>query len=251
MYLVYANRVGFEDGVGFWGGSEILGPFRRSAGARPLLRARHDRRRDHAGGGAPQAHRRADAARREPRPHHQRADAHSRPRRRERRRPPIGKAPGREAPCGPGAAAEPVTHQGAEDDTPPLTTRHERARPRIRGSGDPDQHTGSAPDPRRLHRQRGAQGRRRAGRGRVVGRSRFEPRGVSRRRGARRRRTFSAPHAVPHVESGEPRARRAGCARARHRDADDRDHAADRRLFRALRRTRRRSGAATRWRASA
>ena len=26
MYLVYANRVGFEDGVGFWGGSEILGP---------------------------------------------------------------------------------------------------------------------------------------------------------------------------------------------------------------------------------
>lgn len=26
MFLVYANRVGFEDGVGFWGGSEILGP---------------------------------------------------------------------------------------------------------------------------------------------------------------------------------------------------------------------------------
>src|SRR6185436_9079003 len=26
MHLVYANRVGFEDGVGFWGGSEILGP---------------------------------------------------------------------------------------------------------------------------------------------------------------------------------------------------------------------------------
>jgi predicted amidohydrolase len=26
MYLVYANRVGFEDGVGCWGGSEILGP---------------------------------------------------------------------------------------------------------------------------------------------------------------------------------------------------------------------------------
>jgi predicted amidohydrolase len=26
LYLVYANRVGFEDGVGFWGGSEILGP---------------------------------------------------------------------------------------------------------------------------------------------------------------------------------------------------------------------------------
>jgi predicted amidohydrolase len=29
MFLVYANRVGFEDGVGFWGGSEILDPFGR------------------------------------------------------------------------------------------------------------------------------------------------------------------------------------------------------------------------------
>jgi len=27
VFLVYANRVGFEDGVGFWGGSEILDPF--------------------------------------------------------------------------------------------------------------------------------------------------------------------------------------------------------------------------------
>mgnify|MGYP001214700221 FL=1 len=26
MFLAYANRVGFEDGVGFWGGSEILAP---------------------------------------------------------------------------------------------------------------------------------------------------------------------------------------------------------------------------------
>jgi hypothetical protein len=26
IFLVYANRVGFEDGVGFWGGSEILDP---------------------------------------------------------------------------------------------------------------------------------------------------------------------------------------------------------------------------------
>jgi len=26
MFLVYANRVGFEDGVGFWGGSEIVTP---------------------------------------------------------------------------------------------------------------------------------------------------------------------------------------------------------------------------------
>ncbi len=26
LYVVYANRVGFEDGVGFWGGSEIVAP---------------------------------------------------------------------------------------------------------------------------------------------------------------------------------------------------------------------------------
>ena len=26
IFLVYANRVGFEDGIGFWGGSEILAP---------------------------------------------------------------------------------------------------------------------------------------------------------------------------------------------------------------------------------
>jgi predicted amidohydrolase len=26
LFIVYANRVGFEDGVGFWGGSEIVGP---------------------------------------------------------------------------------------------------------------------------------------------------------------------------------------------------------------------------------
>jgi len=26
MFVFYANRVGFEDGVGFWGGSEIIGP---------------------------------------------------------------------------------------------------------------------------------------------------------------------------------------------------------------------------------
>ncbi|MFI5397124.1 MAG: nitrilase-related carbon-nitrogen hydrolase [Candidatus Binatia bacterium] len=26
LFLVYANRVGFEDGIGFWGGSEILDP---------------------------------------------------------------------------------------------------------------------------------------------------------------------------------------------------------------------------------
>lgn len=27
LFLVYGNRVGFEDGVGFWGGSEIVDPF--------------------------------------------------------------------------------------------------------------------------------------------------------------------------------------------------------------------------------
>jgi predicted amidohydrolase len=26
LHLIYANRVGFEDGIGFWGGSEIVGP---------------------------------------------------------------------------------------------------------------------------------------------------------------------------------------------------------------------------------
>ncbi len=29
LFIIYANRVGFEDGVGFWGGSEILDPFGR------------------------------------------------------------------------------------------------------------------------------------------------------------------------------------------------------------------------------
>jgi predicted amidohydrolase len=27
LFVIYGNRVGFEDGVGFWGGSEILDPF--------------------------------------------------------------------------------------------------------------------------------------------------------------------------------------------------------------------------------
>jgi predicted amidohydrolase len=27
VFMIYANRVGFEDGVGFWGGSEIVDPF--------------------------------------------------------------------------------------------------------------------------------------------------------------------------------------------------------------------------------
>ncbi len=30
LYMIYGNRVGFEDGVGFWGGSEILDPFGHS-----------------------------------------------------------------------------------------------------------------------------------------------------------------------------------------------------------------------------
>lgn len=35
LFMVYGNRVGFEDGVGFWGGSEILDPFgQRMAKAR-------------------------------------------------------------------------------------------------------------------------------------------------------------------------------------------------------------------------
>ena len=31
VFMVYGNRVGFEDGVGFWGGSEIVDPFGRTA----------------------------------------------------------------------------------------------------------------------------------------------------------------------------------------------------------------------------
>ena len=27
LFMVYGNRCGFEDGVGFWGGSEIVDPF--------------------------------------------------------------------------------------------------------------------------------------------------------------------------------------------------------------------------------
>ena len=29
VFVIYANRVGFEDGVGFWGGSEVIDPFGR------------------------------------------------------------------------------------------------------------------------------------------------------------------------------------------------------------------------------
>ncbi len=36
LFVVYANRVGFEDGVGFWGGSEIIDP-----SGQPLAKARY------------------------------------------------------------------------------------------------------------------------------------------------------------------------------------------------------------------
>lgn len=36
LFIVYANRVGFEDGVGFWGGSEIIDP-----GGQTLAKARY------------------------------------------------------------------------------------------------------------------------------------------------------------------------------------------------------------------
>jgi predicted amidohydrolase len=29
LFILYGNRVGFEDGVGFWGGSEVVDPFGR------------------------------------------------------------------------------------------------------------------------------------------------------------------------------------------------------------------------------
>jgi predicted amidohydrolase len=32
LFLIYANRCGFEDGVGFWGGSEIIDPFGQRIG---------------------------------------------------------------------------------------------------------------------------------------------------------------------------------------------------------------------------
>jgi predicted amidohydrolase len=31
MFMIYGNRVGFEDGVGFWGGSEVVDPFGKRA----------------------------------------------------------------------------------------------------------------------------------------------------------------------------------------------------------------------------
>ena len=40
LFIVYANRVGFEDGVGFWGGSEIVDPNGDAPGEGEVLRAR-------------------------------------------------------------------------------------------------------------------------------------------------------------------------------------------------------------------
>jgi predicted amidohydrolase len=39
LYLVYANRVGFEDGVGFWGGSEVIDPFGQALVKAPYYEA--------------------------------------------------------------------------------------------------------------------------------------------------------------------------------------------------------------------
>ena len=37
MQVIFANRVGFEDGVGFWGGSEIIDPFGETLGKAPYF----------------------------------------------------------------------------------------------------------------------------------------------------------------------------------------------------------------------
>lgn len=52
MQVVFANRIGFEDGVGFWGGSEVIDPFGREAAKAPyfeptLLLAAVDPRETH------------------------------------------------------------------------------------------------------------------------------------------------------------------------------------------------------------
>jgi predicted amidohydrolase len=35
--VVFANRVGFEEGVNFWGGSEVIGPDGKEIAAAPLF----------------------------------------------------------------------------------------------------------------------------------------------------------------------------------------------------------------------
>jgi len=37
VYLVFCNRVGYEDGVNFWGGSEVVGPDGEAVGAAKLF----------------------------------------------------------------------------------------------------------------------------------------------------------------------------------------------------------------------
>ncbi len=37
MHVVFANRIGFEDGVGFWGGSEVVDPFGRELAKAPYF----------------------------------------------------------------------------------------------------------------------------------------------------------------------------------------------------------------------
>ena len=76
VFVVHANRVGFEDGVGFWGGSGILDPFGRTVCKADLLRGGFRGRRGVRRGGAAQAHPGAAHARRGRGPHHPRTGAH-------------------------------------------------------------------------------------------------------------------------------------------------------------------------------
>jgi NAD+ synthase (glutamine-hydrolysing) len=38
VWVVYCNRVGVEDGVGFWGGSEVIGPDGEAVASAPLMK---------------------------------------------------------------------------------------------------------------------------------------------------------------------------------------------------------------------
>ena len=37
VYIVFSNRVGYEDGINFWGGSEIIGPYGNILASAPLF----------------------------------------------------------------------------------------------------------------------------------------------------------------------------------------------------------------------
>ena len=54
--VVFANRVGFEDGVNFWGGSAIVGAGRLVAGAGPGVRGGPDLAVHRPAGHPPRAH---------------------------------------------------------------------------------------------------------------------------------------------------------------------------------------------------